>query len=307
VHHDERLLLLVRIAEALSAEGELPDQSVGKAWRIRDIILNGASRSSRQANAGRLLAGLSETPIQGKAFRSLEVKQVEQLSEELSSFRLDGDRSDAIEIWAGLREFLLRQLSKNVGIGRHPAFWRPMFAPCQTVMNKRDHPLWNSREGSKVQLVGEEFFSINYYVPELIDVASIRIYWAVECSPGCHLWRLDRTNPGGEKLLEGSGDLRAVKYVVNGATIPRADIGAFYNSIRRREYCWNWYGANEVSRREIVDSLKNREGTTGRRARELARHAGLISWQSELTEVGDSLLHPANAAERATMSIRIGW
>jgi hypothetical protein len=167
------------------------------------------------------------------------------------------------------------------------------------------HP-WGCPNGHRVQLVGEEFFSINYHVPELIDIATIRLYWAVECESPAALWRIDRTNPAGERLLEGSADVKALKIVVNDATVPQNLLPAVYNLLRRREYFWNWYGGNKISRREIVDGMKKGSPVFRRRARELAVQAGLISKTGVITFLGESLLNPSTASARARLPIRIG-
>ena len=304
---NDRLLLLLRVIDVLSAEDELPQNAIGKAWRIRDIIVHGSSSQYRPDLEEQLEQWPLTASQPAKAFSVLGEAQIQRLAEELLSFRLDREWSDVIEIWNGLRTCLLRLLSKNVGVGRHPEFWRPLFDPCQVVLGETDSSAWKSSNQSRIQLVGEEFFSISYHVPELIDIATVRIYWAVECGSPRELWRIDRTDPAGEKLLQGSGNLKALKIVVNDATVPHNVLGAFYNSLCRREYFWNWYSANKISRHEIVDAMTKREQVLSQRVRRLAQSAGLISGRGVITHVGESLLHLSTASERARSPVRIGW
>jgi phosphohistidine swiveling domain-containing protein len=304
---NERLLLLFRVIEALSAENELPPECIGKAWHVRDIMLRGPMRWDQQDPAHQLERWPVGAERPAKAFDPLSPPHLEHMCEELLLFRLDPAWNDHAEIWGGLRTFLLRLMSQNVGLGRHHEFWRPLFDPCHSILDAISASGWRCRDGSRVQLVGEEFFSINFHVPELIDIATIRIYWAVECKNPQQLWRLDRTNPAGEKLLQGSANLTALKIVVNDATVPQDTLGAFYNALRRREYYWNWYNANSICRREIIDGMMNRKGALPVRVRALAQRAGLVSGQSAITRVGESLLRPSTASERAHSSFRIGW
>jgi phosphohistidine swiveling domain-containing protein len=304
---NERLLLLLRVIDVLSAQNELPPDRIGTAWHLRDIMIHGPSGWDGPDPDNPLLQWPRGVRHHSKAFDPLDSPRVRELCKELLAFRLHGDRRDDIEIWCGLRSYLLRLLSKNVGLGRHPEFWRPLFDPCQAVVDAMNSGLWNCKDGQRAQLVGEEFFSINYYVPELIDIGTVRLYCAIECEKPGELWRIDRTNPAGEKLLRGSTNLGALKVVVNDATVPSETLRAFYNALRRREYYWDWYGATRVSRLEIIDGLKRPRDVMPLRVRQLAERAGLVSTQGTITNVGRSLLRPSTASERAHSSVRIGW
>lgn len=304
---NDRLLLILRGIDALSSENELPHNGVGRAWLTRDIMLHGSAAHHRQDPEQQLKRWPVSAGSPATAYRELGAIQLQQLTEELLSFRLAHNQSDQVEIWRGLRTCLLRLLSKHVGAGRHPEFCRPLFDPCQAVVHKADSSAWGCRTGHRAQLVGEEFFSINCHVPELIEIATIRLYWTVECASPAELWRIDRTNPAGEKLREGSADLKALKVVVNDATVSSDLLPIVYNSLRRHEYFWNWYRANRVSRREIVDLMMRPKQFSRRQAREVAERAGLISETDVITFLGESLLHPSTASERARVPIRIGW
>jgi phosphohistidine swiveling domain-containing protein len=304
---NNRLLLLFRLIDVLSAENELPDDHIGKAWRIRDIMLHGPSGWNRPDPDHLLQNWPVGVGQRAKAFGVTRKADFERLHEEISLFRLGGDSSDYVQIWDGLRSYLLRLLSKNVGLGRHPEFWRPLFDPCPTVINATGSSGWGCKFNHRIQLIGEEFFSINFHVPELIDIATVRIYWAVQCRTPEELWRLDRTNPSGEKLLRGSTDLKALKIVINDAPVPLGVLGPFYNALRLREYYWDWYRANNISRREIIESLTKGKNRIPGRAWVQAQRAGLVSERGIVTGVGESLLRPSNALERARVSARIGW
>ena len=255
---NDRLALLLRVIDSLSAQDELPHDKIGRAWLLRDVILHGSGSHHRQDPEHQVKRWPVPTRSPGRAFGALGVVQLQQLAEQMSAYRIPNNQRDHVEIWRGLRSCLVRQLSKIGGAGRHPYFYRPLFDPCQAIMDRTAGNAWKCRDRHRVQLVGEEFLSINYHVPEWIDIATMRLYWAVECESPAELWRIDRTNPGGEKLLEGSAELKALKIVVDDATVPSDLLPTLYNSLRRREYFWNWYSANKISRHEIVDFLTER-------------------------------------------------
>jgi phosphohistidine swiveling domain-containing protein len=304
---NDRLRLLLRVIDVLSAERELPPASIGNAWLIRDIMTHGSSSRHRIDELCLAEKWPEFGQVSGRAFGSLSRTQVRQLVKEVRSFAADRDRENLTSIWFGLRTFLLRLLSKHVGVGRHPEFLRPLFDPIQTVIAEDDSAVWRCRGGNRIQIVGEEFFCINTYVPELIDISTIRVYWAVECDSPRTLWRVDRTNPRGEKLLQGSGALRCLKVVVNDASVPLATLGAFYNSLRRREYFWTWYAANDTSRRELVHAMTEPDHKDSSKALVLAERAGLITKTGTKSPAGESLVQPTTASLRAAEHFRVGW
>jgi phosphohistidine swiveling domain-containing protein len=304
---NDRLLLLLRLIDTLSAEDSLPQDHVGRVWLIRDIMQHDSGTRHRQDPEHRLKRWQVSAGAPGKAYGTLGSIPLQQFTEELLLFQLNHHHQDHVEIWRGLRTCLFRLLSKHAGIGRHPGFCRPLFDPCQAVLDTGGSRAWGCRSGHRVQLLGEEFFSVNYHVPELIDIATIRLYWAVECKTPAELWRSDRTNPAGERLLEGSADVMALKIMINDAPVSQSLLPAVYNSLRRREYFWNWHCANRVSRREIVDFMTKRSRIFSRRVRELAERARLVSPGGEVTLLGESLLHSSTATERARLPIRVGW
>jgi phosphohistidine swiveling domain-containing protein len=304
---NDRLRLLLRVIDVLSAERELPESAMGSAWLIRDIITHGSSSRYRIDELCCMEKWPEFEQVSGLAFRALSGTQVQKLVNEIRSFAIDVGRENFTNIWFGLRSCLLRLLSKNVGLGRHPEFLRPLFDPLQTVFTEDDSAAWQCGRGNRIQIVGEEYFSINTHVPELIDISTIRVYWAVECDSPRTLWRIDRTNPRGEKLLQGSGALRCLKVVVNDASVPLATLGAFYNSLRRREYFWTWYAANNISRRELVHAILECPHMNSLKLRALARRAGLITQTGVKSPTGESLVRPTTAGHRAAEHIRVGW
>jgi phosphohistidine swiveling domain-containing protein len=306
VLQNDRLLLILRLIDALSAENELPRDKVGRVWLARDIMKHGSGGFHPQSPTHRVRRWPASGKQRSKAFVPLRTDQLRQLSEATLPFSLGNSQRDYIDIWRGFRACLLRLLSRTVGIGRHPEFVRPLFDPSQAVLGGTSALPWKCRTGHRIQIVGEEFFSINYHVPELIDIATIRLYWVVECENPAELWRVERTNPAGEKLVEGSARVSAVKIMVNDAVVPQPLLPNVYNSLRRREYFWSRYDENNTSRHEIVDAMMN--GRAFRQpVRELAMSCGLISPTGAITSVGKSLLDPSSASERARLPMRIGW
>jgi phosphohistidine swiveling domain-containing protein len=308
---DGRLLLLLRIIDALAAEDQLPDGYVGRAWGVRDLIAYGANSVHRNDVEGQV-RGWTSKPGSTERYRAcvpLKSTQLSELRKELDVFRLGHDNVDFVYLWAGLRGCFLRLLAKRVGLGRHPHFYRPLFDPCQAIVEPSDGASSDGSSQSRVQYVGEEFFSINHNVPEYIEIESIRIYWAVKCEQPHDLWRLDRTNPSGEKLLQGGADLLALKVIVNDAAVPLSQLPQLYNYLRRKEYFWDWYRANGLSRLEIMRIL--RESSPERSASgstlSLLRRAGLIEADGSVTKVGRSLLCEWSAIDRVDEQVRVGW
>lgn len=306
---DHRLLLVLRIIDRLAAENELPVTHIGSAWRVRDLILYGGSSVPEGDQHGQLRAWPQGYDRQRtyKAFDRLDGQKLAVLDQELRAFRTSTDDWDTFYIWCGIRTCLFRLLAKHVGVGRHVFFYRPLFDPCEAILSPDNSKYWNIEVDNRLQFVGEEFFSINHYVSEYIDIGSIRIYWAVSCESPQQLWRLDFTNPRGEKLLQGGSRLLALKVIVNDAVVSSRVLKDFYNYLRRKEYFWGWYGEHGISRREIIAYLAGDGIDATSQVGRAAVSAGLESAGGHITDLGLSLLEPSSAVERAKRPIKIGW
>ncbi len=305
---NERLVLLFRVIDALAAEDELPEGYVGAAWRVRDIIfhhLRSYDKPDRYAQNGKPALRPKNRP-QYRAFRALYPSQLQSLSGELLSYASRSD--DHVLVWTGLRHCLLRLLAKHVGIGAHPKFYRPLFDPAQAILDGQPAAPWACHRSNCIQFVGEEFFSINRYVPEYIEFSSIRLYAAIECSEPNDLWRIDETNPDGEGLLQGCVNLRALKVLANDASVPSPALSRFYNYFRRKEYYWNWYSETGISRLQVIQALTRlKEQILPSVLASELKKAGLLSDEGRMTATSRSLLWPTSAVARAGAALKIGW
>jgi len=276
---------------------------------MRDLLVRGGNDIDVPDPTNRLQVWPTrKESLEPRAYLPLDRAQARALGNELFSFAVSRDDNESIYLLLGLRRWLQGFLAKYVGTGRHPSFYRPLFDPCDTVLDPVESGKWNIDARWRVQLVGEEYFSINHYVPECIEIESIRLYWATSCRKPQELWRIDSTNPHGEKLLEGAPDVLALKVVLNDGVVPPSMLPRLYNYLRGREYFLSWYDAHDISRHELKQLLASRaERVLPARERELLRSAGLLTPGGEITKVGLSLLRPDSAKERLKQNFRVGW
>ena len=308
---DARLVLVLRLIDALAAEDELPEGYVGRAWGVRDLIAHGSDAVHQRDIKGQLQDwhSTSMPPKGSRTCAPLKPTQLNELRQELEAFQLCDSSVDFECLWVGLRGCFLRLLAKHVGLGRHPQFYRPLFDPLQAILEPEQRAAPRASSQARIQYIGEEFFSVNHHVPEYIEIESIRIYCALRCENPQDLWRLDRTNPSGEKLLQGAANLLALKVVVNDAAVPLSQLPGFYNYLRRKEYFWDWYRANGLTRHEITRMLadSSQVSTASADPVPVLQRAGLLSADGAVTKVGRSLLHGSSAIDRVDDHFRVGW
>ncbi len=297
-----RLRFIKAVIDVLLTNKTIPDDRIGTSWYIRDMLVHRIPLKEVPRSLGKIkewpkIENCNDSYL---AFKKLSKKERRYLISEIMNYKKIKNNSDLTHIWKGLRLCLFRLLSKHVGISRHYKFYRPIFDPKQTVYTKAElnHP-WID-DNSRVQIIGEEYFSINYFVPEYIDIYNIRIYAAVICHNTQDLWIIDQTNPKGEKLLVGSQLLVALKIMVNNSIVNQIDIPSFYNYFRRKEYFWSWYNKNRISRQQIIEYLCNlhKNGVKNNRLHRLCLEAKLVSKQSELTKLGMSFIRETEIEHR---------
>lgn len=303
-HDDKRLCLLLRIIDVLALEGIIPQDRVGHAWRMRDILIHSLAIDSADQGVRRPAKRCQTSRYTPVTFRRLQKEAVTRLRGEMKHWRCT---SDYRLIWEGLRTSLFRWLARHVGVGRHFECYRPLFDPEQTILSVHQSP-GSIGEEPELQTIGEEFFDINHCVPHCPEIGSIRIYATVACSQDDVRWSIDRTNPRGEKLNEGSKDLVALKVVVNDASVAFDDLPSFYNYLRKKEYFWGWYRGHGVTRQEMIRFLATRHAPDSARVRlaTACREAGLLSSTGEVTATGRSLLDKTPVTHRKNVNIPPG-
>ena len=183
----------------------------------------------------------------------------------------------------GIRNTLHRILSNKVGIGSHFRWYRPQIDPLRTIRKRSD--------GYINQLIVEEYFNINHYVPYLIDIYSIKIFLVIEtCENDC-LCFIDTTNINGENITGIEGNIIAYRVLINDVEVSYEDLPFFYNSFRKREYFLKWFERNSTNYDEIVAFLRNdkKERLKNYKLLLLSNELGLLE-TNNLTYVGESLI-----------------
>lgn len=201
-----------------------------------------------------------------------------------------------------LIDFLQSQLSANVSLGCHYRYMRPLLDPLNSMTFNEHHKTAPQGVPCGLQLTGLEFFNINRFVYCLIDIYSIKIYFttaffrdefsAENSNEYFPLNYLDYTNPNGESLIINTYEVDKVAIFINDVLIPLEKLPLIYHLIRKRQYYWNWYEVNNVSRKEIVDYLKSnvfRDEIQHSKNYYLCEELNLIN-NNELTLAGRSLI-----------------
>lgn len=193
--------------------------------------------------------------------------------------------------WGLLHHFLIL-LQNEVGIGSHPDAIRPLNDPFATEIDAYDAFLVDPKDYS-LQLLGVEFFGINHWLRLYLDCAIIQWCAVVRVPKGQRGWRIDSTNPKGESLCVGSGDLVGLSFSLNGRLLSIAETRAFYHDIRRRNSLgWSEFSETKISWREVYDlTVEVRLGhLLSQRKQTLLQKLRLIDESCKLTQVGESLV-----------------
>jgi len=237
--NNKHLYIFSRIIEKAICTNILNDNIVGKAWILRDYFLH---------NIPFIISGTDKRSINNKKYISFTPPNNEQTSNIYSKLiKLDYEEKDIRLTIQGVRNSLLRQLANNIGIGNHYKYYRPLLDPMSCVKQ-------GSRPNdSKYQLIGEEFFNISKFIPKLIDIYKVKIYFEIQTDSENGLSFLDFTNPRGESIVLKDNNIVSVYFEINDQEIKLNDLPALYSTFRKREYFWIWYSENLTSHKEIVD------------------------------------------------------
>ncbi len=273
--------LLSQIIEGALIAGRLNDETMAKAWLMRDMMCHAWVPPS-EGHADRLprdLAFSVSTPAVPQHTLNSFWRQIDRHPEHL--------QQSLSLVYLGMLATLTRLVSERVGLGQHYQFLKPLWNPAQAVRKSR-------------QLVGMDFFGISRFVPHLIDVATVRLVLEVRLRTAEDTWHLDATNPRGDSIIPGSHVLTGSALWVNDAKVELCDIPTFYNFFRRREYYWRWYEANNISRDDIIEFLRNGDFDHQRTSTiyPLAFRLGLIK-HGKLTLSGKALIMNDENAQQA--------
>jgi len=163
-----------------------------------------------------------------------------------------------------LINFLFSQFTKQVSLGKHYLYVRPLLNPVETVVITNSNRDLSYYYGT--QLTGIEFFNINHFVDFLIDIYSIKIFFSTEinffvdddeCVTDMNF--LDFTNPLGENLIINGYNVKRILIYINDVVMPPENLAMVYHLLRRRLYYWSWYKDNNVTHSEIINYLASKE------------------------------------------------
>lgn len=232
----------------------LTNKSVVTAWRLWDAIVYGKYftfpmqyNSSNQQN--KYVSFTQPTPRELETIRNklVEIKKCDSIANGL--------------FWA-----LYQQLANAMHVGNHHKFFRPLLDPMRAI-EIIDIEARGEKRIAGSQLTGVEFFNVNRYLENYIDIFNIKIYFCsdIYCfnenvGNGDQQYEpinfLDFTNPNGEGLVINTEMPRAMLLYVNDEEIHETQILPIYNMLRRRCYYWNYYEEYGVTRNEIIDYLQ---------------------------------------------------
>ena len=239
--NNKHLYIFSRIIEKAICTNILSNSNVGKAWILRDFFLH---------NIPFKLGETDKKSIRNSKYISFthpNQNQLDNIYENLNELNREGE--DICLIIHGLRNSLLRQLANKIGIGNHYKYYRPLLDPMFCINDDaRNNDIRN-------QLIGEEFYDISKYIPNLIDIYKVKIYFENQTYSEKGLSFLDFTNPKGESLVLMGNNIVSYYIEINDKKIELDELPSLYNTFRKREYFWTWYAENLTSHKEIVDFL----------------------------------------------------
>ena len=238
------LQTLAQIIELGIKGDDVPANAVGRVWRIRDffahhIPIKDSLTSKRQTESKSFVSFVPPTQ------RSLDATK-----EALTPISSEDEQNYGLIILS-MADTLERLLKTALGLGNHHLYFRPLWDPKSAIFRR------NETEGA--QMIGFEFFDINRYIPHLIDIATLTFVLDVELKTDSGEWFLDFTNSLGESLVPGSHKVKSYEVRLNDAQVQHSDLPLLYHALRRREYEWRFYEANETSHGDIIDFLSSRE------------------------------------------------
>ena len=272
--HPELMALAEIIDQSIRTSNVMPEVT-GKIWVLHDFL-----RHSIPIRRG----PTEKHPVWRKSFISFVTPRaptLERLRISLTQLA-PHERSNYGDILLPFANWIVRLLAEKVGIGSHFRYYRPLWDPCQTIVEL---------DNRRTQFIGMEFHSVNQFVSKLIDVATVTLLIEVDLTFDLKPWFLDFTNPRGESLVVGSDSVLAYRLFVNDAEVRHLDVPSLYNSLRRRDYAWKIYETHGTSHAEIISCLAEWDRNKQKRfpLLPLCFELGLIR-NRKLTETGKSLL-----------------
>lgn len=242
---NEQLYVIHRIVEKAICTYGLSRDCIGKAWLLRDFFYHNIPLWHLKTDKKYV------SPEEYISFKHPSLKELRGIKHRL--YNIAEENEDLRLIIQGLRSCLIRQLSNKIGIGSHYKYYRPLLDPMLCITPKSDHP----KENIKYQIIGEEFFNIGRYLPQLIDIYKIKMFVEVEVDSEKGLSFLDLTNPRGESLVINGQNTIRYYIEINDTPVKPDDLPNLYNIFRMREYFWNWYSENSTTHSEMLNFINS--------------------------------------------------
>jgi phosphohistidine swiveling domain-containing protein len=277
--NNELLFILHRIIEKAIGTNSLRKDCIGKAWLFRDFFFHNIPLW--HVNTDKKSVQLDKY----KTFKHPTFDELNKIKHKLKD--ITTANSDLNLIIQGLRSCLIRQLSRKIGIGSHYKYYRPLLDPMRCITQKTGL----SKEKIKYQLIGEEFFNIGKYLPNLIDIYKVNLFIEVQVDNDRGLSFLDFTNPKGESIVINEQNSIRFYLEINNTPIDSDKLPNLYNTFRMREYFWNWYLENLTTPSEMINfiNLPKEKRITNFRLNTYAHELELLD-NNELTNSGKALI-----------------
>jgi len=274
--NNKYLYIFSRMIEKAICTNTLNNENVGKAWILRDYFLHNFPFKIEETD---------KKHIDIKEYISFTHPNKNQLDKIYRKLIILNRENEYLSlIIQGLRNSLLRQLSNKIGIGNHYKYYRPILDPMYCINYGT-----TTRE-VRCQLIGEEFNNISKYIPNLIDVYKVKLYFEIQTYSENGLSFLDFTNPRGESLILKNDNIISFYLEINDKKIELNELPPLYNKFRKREYFWTWYIENLTSHKEIIEFINKpkKERLKNFRLNTYAHELELLE-NNSLTKSGNAL------------------
>ncbi|HKO98146.1 MAG TPA: pyruvate, phosphate dikinase [Pyrinomonadaceae bacterium] len=286
------------------------EDGLGLLWELRDIIRDQGLQRTSLSNPTGYRPLPEQTSLVSQSYISFVQPPPSEVGDIFRALHWDNSGDTNIIGWSILYE-LQRQLQNEIGIGNHPLAIRPLNDPELTFFDRDSFslldPVASSNDYSNrvYQLVGLEFFGINRFLRHALPWGCLQWWGAVQIDSSLgDAWQLDRINPTGESLVARSHELAAQLIILDNERLRVDETRRWYQLFRERELGWSWYKDNDLSSREVVESLQDLKMGVPVNEQTMIklRGVGLLSAEMELTSQGLSLIESQTACERKHLS-----
>jgi phosphohistidine swiveling domain-containing protein len=304
--------LLQRIKSVLwsASSNDYVEDGLGKLWQLRDTIRDqGIQLHSQTSRTTYFLPKFERGPSESRSYLSFIQPDAALVGDILRALAWYGSDDMSMVVWSIFHQ-LLRQLQNEIGIGNHPHAIRPLNDPALTFFDPSSFALFAPKSDDPdrrtgYQLVGVEFFGINRHLRHALPWSCVQWWGALRTDPSFgDAWQLDKVNPSGESLVARGHELAGHLIVLDNQRLTECETRRWYQELRERELGWSWYQDNNLSSREVVESLQDLKMGVPVNEQTMIklRGIGLLSAEMELTAQGLSLIESQTARERKHLS-----